>query len=179
LDEGASLGRFNEVVLPHLSAALSLARWITGNTSDAEDVVQEACLNAFNGMASYDGGNAKAWLLTIVRRTSYRWLSQNRKPVEKAVGDLTDLEEATTLSGANINPKLNPETNYLANASVAALEAAITTLPEPFRETLVLRDINELSYREIATMIEVPMGTVMSRLARARSLLKTELEKSR
>ena len=99
--------------------------------------------------------------------------------VEKAVGDLTDLEEATTLSGANINPKLNPETNYLANASVAALEAAITTLPEPFRETLVLRDINELSYREIATMIEVPMGTVMSRLARARSLLKTELEKSR
>ncbi len=169
--------RFNEVVLPHLGDALSLARWLTGNAVDAEDVVQEACINAFNGIGTYAGGSARVWLLTIVRRTSYRWLERNRSRREKSVGNLTDLEEAASASGISADLEAGPDAELMARASSTILEAALAAVPEPFRETLILRDMNELSYREIAEVLGVPIGTVMSRLARARGLLKKELEK--
>lgn len=172
LGDKASAERFGEVVVPYLADALALARWLTGNVDDAEDVVQEACLKAHKGLASYAGGNARAWLLTIVRNTSYAWLARNHPRRIVAVGDLADLDAlaANAETGAD-----TPEAALIAKADTAALEAAITMLPHPFREVLVLRDINGLSYREIAAMLHLPLGTVMSRLSRARGLLMAEL----
>ncbi|WP_349237299.1 sigma-70 family RNA polymerase sigma factor [Bosea sp. ASV33] len=171
-----SAERFSEVVLPHLSDALALARWLTGNADDAEDVVQEACLKAYKGLATYAGGNARAWLLTIVRNASYAWLARNHPRRVVAVGDLADLDalaaDADTDAGT-------PEAALIAKADVAALETAITLLPHPFREVLVLRDVNGLGYREIAAMLHVPLGTVMSRLSRARAQLAAQLGGSR
>ncbi|WFP64631.1 sigma-70 family RNA polymerase sigma factor [Mesorhizobium sp. WSM4904] len=162
--------RFAEVVLPHLSDALSLARWLTGNAADAEDVVQEACLKAHAGIAGFAGGNPRAWLLAIVRNASYTWMARNRPRAVVAVGDLADLDDVSPPDSSD-----SPEAALIAKANSAAIEAAIARLPEAFRETLVLRDINGLSYREIAAMLGVPQGTVMSRLARARSLLMTDI----
>lgn len=167
--------RFNQVVLPHLGDALALARWLTGNASDAEDVVQDACLKAFAGIGGYAGGNARAWLLTIVRNASYTWLARNRPRRVVAVGDLKDLDEVSAAQGVDLPSGNSQEAELIAKADTAALHAAIDDLPERFRETLVLRDINGLSYREIAAMLDVPIGTVMSRLARARALLATDL----
>ncbi|WP_446720902.1 sigma-70 family RNA polymerase sigma factor [Mesorhizobium sp. 131-2-1] len=164
--------RFGEVVLPHLGDALSLARWLTGNAADAEDVVQEACLKAHAGIAGYAGGNARAWLLAIVRNASYSWMARNRPRGVVAVGDLADLDDVALPPDSAAD---SPEAALIAKADTAAVEAAIARLPQPFRETLVLRDINGLSYREIATMLGVPQGTVMSRLARARGLLMSDL----
>ncbi|MER8577523.1 sigma-70 family RNA polymerase sigma factor [Mesorhizobium sp. M1423] len=174
LNDKAAAERFREVVLPHLADALSLARWLTGNTADAEDVVQDACLKAHAGMATYAGGNARAWLLAIVRNASYSWLARNRPRSVVAVGDLNDLEDVAMRDNALTDPN-SPEASLIAKADTAALEAAIAALPQQFREALVLRDINGLSYREIATLLGVPLGTVMSRLARARGLLMSQL----
>lgn len=171
-----SAERFGEVVLPHLADALALARWLTGNADDAEDVVQEACLRAHKGLATYAGGNARAWLLTIVRNASYAWLARNHPRRIVAVGDLADLDALA--AGAEMGAD-TPEAALIAKADAAALDAAITMLPHPFREVLVLRDINGLGYREIAAMLHVPLGTVMSRLSRARGLLMAELGGSR
>jgi len=172
LSERVLAERFGEVVLPHLGDALSLARWLTGNAADAEDVVQEACLKAHAGIAGYAGGNARAWLLAIVRNASYSWMARNRPRGVVAVGDLADLDDVALPPD---NDADSPEAALIAKADTAAVEAAIARLPQPFRETLVLRDINGLSYREIATMLGVPQGTVMSRLARARGLLMSDL----
>lgn len=171
----ARADRFSQVVLPYLPDALSLARWLTGNAADAEDVVQEACIKAHAGIAGYAGGNARAWLLTIVRNTAYSWMARNRPRAVMAVGDLADLDEVTAGYGGVADMGEGPEAGLIARANAAALEAAIAALPQPFRETLVLRDINGLSYREISDMLTVPIGTVMSRLARARGLLMSEL----
>lgn len=165
--------RFGEVVLPHLGDALALARWLTGNAADAEDVVQEACLKAHAGIGSYAGGNARAWLLSIVRNTSYSWLARNRSRSIVAVGDLSDLDEMA--ASQDIQPADGPEAALIAKADIAALEAAIASLPHQYREIVVLRDINDLSYREIAAMLDVPLGTVMSRLSRARAMLISQL----
>lgn len=164
--------RFGEVVIPHLADALSLARWLTGNADDAEDVVQEACLKAHAGIATYQGGNARAWLLAIVRNASYSWLARNRPRAVIAVGDLADLDEVASPPETGLD---SPEAALIAKADTAAVEAAIATLPQAFREVLVLRDINGLSYKEISAMLDVPLGTVMSRLSRARGLLMSEL----
>ena len=172
LSEKILAARFAEVVLPHLGDALALARWLTGNTADAEDVVQEACLKAHAGIAGFSGGNARAWLLTIVRNASYTWMARNRPRAVVAVGDLADLDDVSPVPDSDAD---SPEAALIAKANTAAVEAAIAGLPDAFRETVVLRDINGLSYREIATMLGVPQGTVMSRLARARGLLMTEL----
>jgi RNA polymerase sigma factor (sigma-70 family) len=163
LSEKMLAARFAEVVLPHLGDALSLARWLTGNQADAEDVVQEACLKAHAGIAGFAGGNPRAWLLTIVRNASYTWMARNRPRSVVAVSPPPDSDADS------------PEAALIAKANSAAVEAAIARLPQAFRETVVLRDINGLSYREIAAMLGVPQGTVMSRLARARGLLMTEL----
>ncbi|HEV2507782.1 MAG TPA: sigma-70 family RNA polymerase sigma factor [Mesorhizobium sp.] len=176
---GEAQARFSQVVTPHLGDAMALARWLTGSAADAEDVVQDACMKAYAGIGGYAGGNARAWLLTIVRNTSYTWLARNRPHGIVAVGDLNDLDDMSAAHRDQPQESESPEASLIAKADMAALEAAIVALPEPFRETLVLRDINGLSYREIAVMLDVPMGTVMSRLARARGQLMSDLGRAR
>jgi len=150
-------------VLPHLDDCYRLARWLTGERADAEDVVQEACVDAFRGISGFAGGNARAWVLTIVRHAAYRWLRKNRPSALVSVADLDAL--------ADTQPGQTPEAALIAKADAGRLEQAIAALPVPFRETLVLRDVNGLDYRAIAGVTGVPIGTVMSRLARARSRL--------
>jgi len=166
VDRGDSSTRFANVVTPHLDDAYGLARWVTGNRADAEDVVQEACLRAFRGIGGFTGGNDRAWVLTIVRNTAYDWLRKNRSPAVVHVDDLEAVERMQLADDAPAGD--NPEAALIARADEVRLEAAIASLPVMFRETLVLRDVHGLDYREIATITDVPIGTVMSRLARAR-----------
>lgn len=172
---GDARARFAAVVTPHLDDAFALARWLTGNRSDAEDVVQEACLRAYRAIAGFSGGNARAWVLTIVRHTAYTWLRRNRSASLVMVDDLEAVER--THADAGDREHSTPETELIAKADAARLEAAIAELPAPFKETLVLRDVQGLDYREIAEVTEVPIGTVMSRLARARRRLVARLTK--
>jgi RNA polymerase sigma factor (sigma-70 family) len=157
--------RFARLVLPHLADAYSLARWITGNRADAEDVVQDACLRAFRAIWSADV-NPRAWMLTIVRNTAFTWMRKNRPAALVAVEDPAEIEQSQS---ADVGDVATPETTLIAKSEAAQLEAAIAQLPPVYREALVLRDIHGLSYREIADVIGVPIGTVMSRLARGRS----------
>src|SRR5215831_19745426 len=165
VDRGDSSTRFANVVTPHLDDAYGLARWVTGNRADAEDVVQEACLRAFRGIGGFAGGNDRAWVLTIVRNTAYDWLRKNRSP---AVVQVDDLEAVERMQPADDAATAGPEAALIARADEAKLEAAIASLPAVFRDTLLLRDVQGLDYREIAAITGVPIGTVMSRLARAR-----------
>jgi RNA polymerase sigma factor (sigma-70 family) len=165
--------RFASVVLPHLGDAYALARWITGRRADAEDVVQDACLRACGAIGSFGRGSARAWVLTIVRHTAYSWLRKNRPAALVAVEDLEAVESAQASSGDWGGE--TPEAALIAKTESARLEAAIAALPAPFRETLVLRDVQGLDYREIAAVTGVPIGTVMSRLARGRGRLITML----
>ena len=164
--------RFASVVLPHLADAYALARWLTGDRADAEDVVQEACLRAFRGIGGFAGVNARAWVLTIVRHAAYTWLGKNRSASLVMVDDLEAVEQKQSGAGAAFEQApQTPEAELIAKADTRRLEAAIAELPVPFRETLVLRDVQGLDYREIAEVTKVPIGTVMSRLARARRRL--------
>jgi RNA polymerase sigma factor (sigma-70 family) len=156
--------RFRNVVLPHLDDAYGLSHWLTGNRTDAEDVVQEACLSAFRSIGSFSNGNSRAWLLTIVRNAAYSWMLKNRPAALVMVEDIDGVELAQPRD-LDIE---TPETALIAKTDARLLEAAIAALPAPFRETLVLRDVHGLSYREIAEVTGAPAGTVMSRLARAR-----------
>ena len=153
--------------MPHLDDAYALARWLTGNGTDAEDIVQEASLRALRALDRYAGGNARAWFLAITRNTAFTWLARNRP---KALVATDDIEALAAADGAE-----TPEEALIAKASTAELELAIGALPPPFKETLVMRDITGLSYREIAEITGAPLGTVMSRLARARGLLMASL----
>ena len=164
--------RFARVVLPHLADAYALARWLTGDRADAEDVVQEACLRAFRGIGGFAGVNARAWVLTIVRHAAYTWLGKNRSASLVMVDDLEAVEQKRSSAGAALEQApQTPEAELIAKADARRLEAAIAELPVPFRETLVLRDVQGLDYREISEVTKVPIGTVMSRLARARRRL--------
>ena len=162
--------RFARIVMPHLADAYALARWLTGNSTDAEDVVQDACLRAFRGISGFREGNARAWVLTIVRHTAYSWLGKNRMLV--LTDDLEGLEGAELASDG-----AEAETDMIAKTDAARLQAAIQKLPPPFRETLVLRDLQGLDYRQIAQVTGVPIGTVMSRLARGRRRLMAMIAK--
>lgn len=156
-------------MLPHLADAYGLARWLTGDRADAEDVVQDASLRAFRALGGFSGGNARAWVLTIVRHAAYDWLRKNRSANLVAVDDLAALEQALPVrDAAERSGAETPEAALIAKTEAARLEAAIAGLPPLFRETLVLRDVQGLNYREIAEVTGVPIGTVMSRLARAR-----------
>ena len=159
--------RFKSVVLPHLSDAYTLARWLTGSPTDSEDVVQDACLRAFRGIANFCHGNARAWLLTIVRHTAYSWLHKNRPAAMVSVDDIDNVAD-TQWGGRDAE---SPEMALIVLDDAMRLQAAIAALPTLFREMLVLRDVQGLAYREIAEVTGVPIGTVMSRLARARSRL--------
>ena len=160
--------RFESTVLPHLDAAYNLARWLTRNDQDAQDVTQEACLRAFRFFGGYQGGNMRVWLLTIVRNTGYTWIHKNRR------ADSTELfnEEihCPELSGS-----ADPEIHVLASAPKETLNRALEELPDVVREALVLREMEGTSYREIADATSVSLGTVMSRLARARTRLRQSL----
>jgi RNA polymerase sigma-70 factor (ECF subfamily) len=154
--------RFRSVVLPHLDDAYALARYLTGSRADSEDVVQDACLRAFRAIDNFSDGNARAWMLTIVRNTTYSWLHKNRPAAVARVDDLEAVNRAQTFELET------PESVLIAQDGEMLLERAIASLPAPLRETLVLREVQELSYRQIAEVTEVSVGTVMSRLARAR-----------
>src|SRR2546425_9460106 len=164
--------RFARVVLPHLAEAYALARWLTGNGTGAEDVVQDACLRAFRGNCGLPGGKCRAWVLTIVRHTAYSWLGKNRPATLVVNDDVEGVEGAEIASG-----DAEAETEMIAKADAARLQAAIEKLPPPFREALVLRDLQGLDYREIAKVTGVPIGTVMSRLARGRRRLTAMIAK--
>jgi RNA polymerase sigma factor (sigma-70 family) len=170
VDRRDSKTRFADVVIPHLDDAFGLARWVTGNRADAEDVVQEACLRAYRGIGGFSGGNSRAWVLAIVRNAAYDWLRKNRSSAVVHVDDLEAVERMRLADDATLAGD-TPEAALIARADEAKLEAAIASLPTIFRETLVLRDVQGLDYREIAAITGVPIGTVMSRLARARHRL--------
>jgi RNA polymerase sigma-70 factor (ECF subfamily) len=155
--------RFEQQVLPHIDAAFNLARWLTRNDHDAEDVVQEAMLRAFRHFESLRG-EARPWLLAIVRNACFSWIQRNR-PAEVTTG--LDGEAAEVASA----PADGPEALLARELDRRMLNEAIAALPFQFRETLILRELEDLSYREIARIVDVPIGTVMSRLARARRLL--------
>jgi RNA polymerase sigma-70 factor, ECF subfamily len=157
--------RFERAVLPQLDAAYNLARWLTRNATDAEDVVQEACERALKYFGAFRGGDAKAWFLTIVRHACYDWLKRNR-PAEIVPGDGESIEEISDPDAPT------PEQVVTRRSSAVALSDAIAALPIGYREVLILREIEELPYKEIARVVDIPIGTVMSRLARARSLLQ-------
>jgi RNA polymerase sigma-70 factor (ECF subfamily) len=167
--------RFANVVLPHLGDAYALARWLARNDSDAEDIVQEACLRAFRGIAGFGNINPRGWVLSIVRNTAYTWLKKHRDPKVVAVDNVEDVERAAAMD-MDLGPA-SPEASLIERADAARLEAAIAALPVEFRETLVLRDVEGLDYRTIAEVTGVPIGTVMSRLARARRRLMAQLGK--
>jgi RNA polymerase sigma factor (sigma-70 family) len=169
VDLGDAKVRFSRLVLPHLPAAYGLARSLTSNPADAEDVVQEACIRAFRAIGGTNVANARAWVLTIVHNTAYTWLKKNRPATIIAVDNLEAVEQRVAGSlGAAIE---TPEAAVIAKADRVRLEAALQELPALFREVLVLREIEGLSYREIAEVTGVPIGTVMSRIARARERL--------
>ena len=163
----AELASFEQMMLPHLDAAYNLARWLLRNEQDAQDVVQEAYLRAFRSFAGFRGSNGRAWLLTIVRNTSYTLLKKNR------AGDLTTTfdEEVHVTDHESPSP-----TMILEHAEDAELmKDAIDQLPAEFREIVILRHQEDLSYKEIGEILKIPAGTVMSRLARARTRLKEYL----
>jgi RNA polymerase sigma factor (sigma-70 family) len=164
----ADHARFAEVFLPHLTDAYRLARWLTGSRADAEDVVQDASIKALNGIGRFGGVNARGWVLTIVRNTSYSWLAKNR-PASIVLTD--NFEDAELEARAGDGPAETPESVLIAKLEAEDLRRHVAALPAPFREVLVLREIHELGYREIAELAGIPIGTVMSRLARARQQL--------
>jgi RNA polymerase sigma factor (sigma-70 family) len=166
--------RFAEVVVPHLGDAYRLARWIVGNRHDAEDVVQDACLRAFRAISDQSIGNARAWLLAIVRNAAFTRLAGERR--RRGLDETAASSDPAALVPAD---PATPEAALISKTEAARLEAAIARLPDPYRETLVLRDINDLAYRDIAAITGVPIGTVMSRLARARALLLTAIGKDK
>jgi RNA polymerase sigma factor (sigma-70 family) len=159
---------FTSVVLPHLDAAYNLAYWLTGNRTDAEDVVQEASLRAFRAIRQFSGGSARAWVLRTVRNTACSWLRKNRPAT---IVTVEDLEAVEALHVTPCDSAETPEAALIAAVDAKHLRAAIAALPMPFRETLLLREVEGLAYREIAETTEVSIGTVMSRLARARRRL--------
>ena len=155
--------RFEEVVLPHLDAAFNYARWLTRNEADAEDVVQDASVRALRFFSSLRGEDARAWLLTIVRNTWYGRFPRRDGP------DHTTVFEET--SDDRPDDGMDPEALLIQRRTVDEVRAAIEQLPVDFREVIVLRELEGLSYKEIAAVVGIPMGTVMSRLARARERL--------
>jgi len=161
---------FEALALPHLDAAYNLARWLTRNDQDAQDVVQEAFLRAMRYMGSFRGSNARPWLLQVVRNTCFSWLKDNR-PAE-AVG-FDENDEAMHEIAAPIADE--PHSMAVRNSDREQIDLAIAALPAVYREVLVLREMEDLSYNDIARIAGIPVGTVMSRLARARGLLRQAL----
>jgi RNA polymerase sigma-70 factor (ECF subfamily) len=167
---------FDEVFLPHMAEAYRLAQWLTGNAYDAEDVVQDAALRAFRGIKSFGAVNARAWSLTIVRNTAYSWLLKNKSKAVVFTDDLSPPEQQELEHEGPYGTRVEtPEEIALFKADVEDVQRALAQLPAHFREVIVLREMNQLNYRDIAEITNVPIGTVMSRLSRGRQLLITLL----
>jgi RNA polymerase sigma-70 factor (ECF subfamily) len=166
--------RFEETVMVHLDAAYNLARWLARDERDAEDVVQEACFRAYRFFAGFHGGNARAWLLAIVRNTYYTWLEKNRaqkQDVEFTDDTVAAVDYELATTGDSVERLL------MAEDTRRLVHRALEQLPAEFREVLVLRELEDLPYRDIAQVAAIPLGTVMSRLSRARKLLLLALQK--
>lgn len=162
--------RFEQLALPHLSAAFNVARWLTRNDHDAEDVVQEAFVRALRYFGTFRGDNARSWLLQIVRNTCFTWMKENRPMEVMPFDDSNEVIDEMPAPAAD-----EPQAVALRNADRVVLNHAIACLPIAFREVLVLRELEDCSYKEIARIADIPLGTVMSRLARARDMLRTAL----
>jgi len=193
---GLSLGRqFEELFLPHLNAAYSLARFLARDPVAADDIVQESFLRAFRSFDKYRGGDARTWLLAIVRNCSFDWSKSSRRAAGVSAdvlscapgGEGESVGESVGGSLGRWIPNADelgdytqdgPETAVLRQSDIEEVRAMIRRLPEPFRETLVLRELEELSYKQIAQITGVPIGTVMSRLARARQMLTEDMERA-
>jgi RNA polymerase sigma factor (sigma-70 family) len=163
-----ALRAFEETVLPHLDAAFNYARWLTRSDAEAEDVVQDACVRAMRFISSFRDGDARAWFFTIVRNTWYTRVSRRAGTAEAGVMDRARMDPP--------DEGPDPEAQLLQQHTVARVRSAIDELPPDFREVLVLREIEGMSYKEIAAVLRVPIGTVMSRLARARERLLIALK---
>jgi RNA polymerase sigma factor (sigma-70 family) len=168
---------FEQVALPHLEAAHNLAYWLVRSRPDAEDIVQDAFVRAFRAFGGFRGGDIKPWLLTIVRNVAYRWLA-----VRKRGSNVVSIDAFAPRDGSDVAGEAwiaadepSPEAMLIGAQERARVLTALAGLPPPFREVLVLREIEELSYNEIADVIGTPVGTVMSRLARARTELRKRL----
>ncbi len=167
VEQRDKLERFEQSIMPHLDAAYNLARWLAGNDTDAQDVAQEACLRAFKYFGGFRGGDSRSWLLRIVRNSFYDFLHQRgREQLETPFDELVHGEAAEAAA---------PDAALLEKADKELLQKALQALPPEFREVLVMRELEGLSYKEIAEVAELPIGTVMSRLARARRLLERSL----
>jgi len=172
LDEQSKARRFEQSFMTHLDAAYDFARWLARDERTAEDVVQEACLRAFKSLDSFHGDSGRAWLLAIVRNTYYTWFNRN-----KAEGVSVPFDEDGTIGGHELEGSLGSIDRILEQRDARRLvNAALERLPEEFREAIVLRELEDLSYKEIAVIARVPIGTVMSRLARARKLMLQYLQ---
>ncbi len=153
---------FEGMIVPHLDASYNLARWLTRSSADAEDIVQEAYLRAYRYFDTFTGEDGRAWILTIVRNTCLTWHGRQK-------GESVLFDERTHSVDSGL---ANPEQETLRNAGIHSLKGCIDSIPVEYREVLVMREIEELSYKEIAGVASIPMGTVMSRLSRARKLLQ-------
>jgi RNA polymerase sigma-70 factor, ECF subfamily len=162
--------RFEALALPHVDAAYNLARWLTHNDQDAQDVVQEALMRALRYMGRFHGDNARAWLLQIVRHACFSWLKENRPAERTFLDDSDDSLHEIAAPAAD-----EPHSVAQRKAERLEINQAIAALPIAFREVLVLRELEDLSYNDIARIAEIPLGTVMSRLARARGLMREAL----
>lgn len=169
LDRNAKSARFVALVQPYLADAYTLARWLTRSRDDADEVLQEACIRALRAIEQQSGANARAWLLSITRNTAYTWLRNKSRTPYVALDDLSEKDLAIVEEqGTHGVSSRDPEAEMIARADAEQLKKSLTELPIEFREALVLRDIHGLGYQEIAEVTGVPVGTVMSRLARAR-----------
>jgi RNA polymerase sigma-70 factor (ECF subfamily) len=167
LHEHDKQARFEQAVLPHLGAAYRLARWLTRNDHDAEDVVQEAYLRAYKFFGRFHGEDGRAWLLAVVRNTCYTWLKQHR-----AHELMASFDEQVHGTGSDA---MNPERLFLQKANAEMLRGALEELPVAYREVVILRELEGCSYKEIAAIADIPLGTVMSRLTRGRERLQQVL----
>jgi len=163
-----SAARFEQAVLPHMDTAYNLARWLVRNPQDAEDIVQESYLRAYKFWSGFQGGDSRAWLLKIVRNTSYTFLEKSRPAAQSEEFD----EKIHSATPATVPPALDAEASMIRTVESRMLREALEGLPVNFREILVLRELEELSYKQISEMLEVPIGTVMSSLARGRERLR-------
>jgi RNA polymerase sigma-70 factor (ECF subfamily) len=175
-DRNASSERFRELVLTHLDSAFNLACWLTHSRQDAEDIVQESCLRAFKFFAGFHGGDARAWLLAIVRNTFYSWHGAQRERQQSVEFDEESLLEADIAFAATADN--DPEALLMRKDEQRLLQQALARLPLEYREVIVLRELEDLSYRQIAGIAGIPIGTVMSRLGRGRKLMAALLERA-
>ena len=178
MSDEAKRVRFERLVLPHMDAAFALARWLTRDTAQAEEAVQEAYLRAFRFFGSFRGGDARPWLLGIVRNTCYSVLERKNEAAAFSEFDEDAHGEDAVAAGAVLRFPVDPETAAIRRAEREVVQRCLRGLPMEYREVIVLRELHGCSYREIARIADIPIGTVMSRLSRGRRLLERALSSS-